>query len=85
MNEVGGIRRFGAAALDLAYVATRRFNVFFESGLARWDLSAGALLVREAGGRVTELDGGGDPLASGNVLATNGRLHDAVGALFALS
>jgi myo-inositol-1(or 4)-monophosphatase len=75
MREAAGIRRMGAAALDLAYVAAGRTAVFFELGLKRWDMSAGTLLVEEAGGRVTEPAGGGDYLESGEVLATNGRLH----------
>jgi myo-inositol-1(or 4)-monophosphatase len=75
MREAAGIRRLAAAALDLAYVAAGRFAVFFELGLSPWDVAAGSLLVREAGGRVTEPDGGDDVLGSGNVLATNGRLH----------
>jgi myo-inositol-1(or 4)-monophosphatase len=75
MGEVSGIRRFGAAALDLAYVAAGRFDAFFESALFRWDVAAGVLLVREAGGRVTDLGGNGDPASTGNILATNGHLH----------
>jgi len=75
MREAAGVRRLAAAALDLAYVAAGRFAVFFELGLSPWDVAAGSLLVREAGGRVTEPDGGDDVLGSGNVLATNGRLH----------
>jgi myo-inositol-1(or 4)-monophosphatase len=75
MREAAGIRRFAAAALDLAYVAAGRFAVFFELGLFPWDVAAGALLVSEAGGRVTEPNGGSDFVTSGNVLATNGRLH----------
>jgi myo-inositol-1(or 4)-monophosphatase len=75
MHEAAGIRRYAAAALDLAYVAAGRFAVFFELGLAPWDLAAGSLLVREAGGMVSEPDGGEDFFASGDVLATNGRLH----------
>jgi len=67
MDEAGGIRRFGSAALDLAYVAAGRFDLFFESGLARWDIAAGSLLVEEAGGTV-----------SGDIIATNGLLHGAV-------
>jgi myo-inositol-1(or 4)-monophosphatase len=75
MKEAAGIRRFGAAALDLAYVASARFAVFFEWGLKPWDLAAGSLLVQEAGGRVTEPEGGDDYIDGGNVLATNGLLH----------
>jgi myo-inositol-1(or 4)-monophosphatase len=76
MREAAGIRRLGAAALDLAYVAAGRFAAFFEFGLARWDLAAGSLLVREAGGRVTDPAGGSGFLECGDVLATNGRLHE---------
>lgn len=75
MRDSAGIRRFSAAALDLAYVAAGRLEVFFELGLAPWDVAAGALLVREAGGRVTDPSGAEDILRSGNVLATNGHLH----------
>ena len=78
MREAAGIRRPGAAALDLAYVAAGRFAAYFEFGLKPWDLAAGGLLVTEAGGRVSEPGGGNAFLASGDVLATNGRLHDAV-------
>ena len=76
MREAAGIRRFAAAALDLAYVAAGRFAAFFEFGLAPWDLAAGGLLVHEAGGQVTTPSGGTAFLDSGDVLATNGRLHE---------
>jgi myo-inositol-1(or 4)-monophosphatase len=75
MREAAGIRRLGAAALDLAYVAAGRFAVHFEFGLKPWDIAAGALLVEEAGGTVTDTAGGHTFLGSGNVVATNGRLH----------
>jgi myo-inositol-1(or 4)-monophosphatase len=75
MPVVAGIRRFGAAALDLAWVAAGRFDGFWELGLKPWDMSAGLLLVREAGGYVTEPDGTGDPRRSGNVVAANPLLH----------
>lgn len=75
MWHAAAIRRLGAAALDLAYVAAGRAAVFFELGLKPWDMAAGALLVVEAGGRVTGVDGGDAFLESGEVLATNGRLH----------
>ena len=68
MRDVAGIRRFGSAALDLAYVAAGRFEAFFETGLAPWDVAAGVILVREAGGIVTRTDGVIEDL-SGNVLA----------------
>ena len=76
MREAAGIRRMAAAALDLSYVAAGRFAVFFELGLKRWDIAAASLLVREAGGTVSEPDGGDGYLESGDVLATNGRLHE---------
>ncbi len=78
MREAAGIRRFAAAALDLAYVAAGRCAAFFELGLSSWDIAAGMLLVEEAGGRVSRPDGGADALGSGDVLATNGRLHEAM-------
>jgi myo-inositol-1(or 4)-monophosphatase len=75
MKESAGVRRFSAAALDLAYVAAGRLEAFFEAGLSPWDIAAGAVLVREAGGRATDHVGADDVLASGDVLATNGRIH----------
>jgi len=68
-----GIRRFGAAALDLAYVASGRFDGFWERNLNVWDIAAGAVIVREAGGTVTEIDGG-DFMKSGAILASNASL-----------
>jgi myo-inositol-1(or 4)-monophosphatase len=81
MAEVAGIRRFGSAALDLAYVAAGRYDGFWEYGLKPWDIAAGILLVREAGGYVTEPDGGHDPLGTGDVLAANDHLHMPLGRL----
>ncbi len=75
MRRAAGIRRLGAAALDLAYVAAGRFAVHFELGLKPWDIAAGALIVTEAGGTVSDFWGRESYLASGNVVATNGRLH----------
>ncbi|MGH6718085.1 MAG: inositol monophosphatase family protein [Alphaproteobacteria bacterium] len=69
------VRRFGSAALDLAYVAAGRFDGFWEAGLKPWDVAAGLLIVREAGGLVTDLAGGDDILASGDTLAANAHLH----------
>lgn len=83
MRVAAGIRRMGAAALDLAYVAAGRFSVFFEQGLYPWDTAAGALLVTEAGGTVTDVSGGTTFLRSGRVLATNGRLHEPMLSMFA--
>lgn len=81
MAEVAGIRRFGSAALDLAYVAAGRYDGYFESNLKPWDIAAGLLLVSEAGGFVTELAGGRNPLASGSVLAANSHLHLPLGTM----
>ncbi len=81
MEATAGVRRFGSAALDLAYVAAGRYEGFWEIGLAPWDVAAGILLVREAGGFVTELDGRTDPLNGGTILATNDPLHQPIGDL----
>lgn len=78
MPRVAGIRRLGVASLDLAYVAAGRFDGFWESQLLPWDIAAGILIVREAGGLVSEKDGGADMLKSGSILATNGHLHDVL-------
>ena len=69
-QETTGIRRFGSAALDLAYVAAGRFDGFWERHLKPWDIAAGIVLVREAGGLVEEIDGG-NVLETGNILASN--------------
>ena len=66
-----GIRRAGAATLDLAYVAAGRLDGFWECGLSPWDMAAGALLIKEAGGLVSDFDGGEDFLSSGNIVAAN--------------
>jgi len=76
------VRRAGSAALDLAYVAAGRLEGYFEIGLSPWDVAAGILLVTEAGGRVGPWPGDAEePLASGRVLATNGRIHDWLAGL----
>ncbi|MBA1145320.1 inositol monophosphatase family protein [Mesorhizobium neociceri] len=71
MAEVSGVRRLGSAALDLAYVAAGRMDGFWETGLSAWDIAAGLLLVREAGGFVSDMDGGQDMLEAGSVVAGN--------------
>lgn len=78
MNEVAGVRRMGSAALDLAYVAAGRMDGYWETGLSTWDIAAGLLLVREAGGFASEPDGGQDMLESGNVVAGNETIHRAL-------
>ncbi|MEQ8346110.1 MAG: inositol monophosphatase family protein [Sneathiellaceae bacterium] len=81
MTEVAGIRRFGAAALDLAYTAAGRYDGFWERGLNPWDIAAGIVLVREAGGMVTDLRGGEAKLDGGEILAANAALHAPLLAL----
>ncbi len=78
MQETRGVRRLGAAAIDLAYVACGRFDGFFETGLNAWDVAAGALLVEEAGGRVSDYHNAPNPLFKKQILATNGSLHEAM-------
>jgi myo-inositol-1(or 4)-monophosphatase len=78
MPQVSGIRRTGSAALDLAWVAAGRFDGFFEHGLSPWDMAAGALLVREAGGLVTDAKGGKSMLESGDIVAGNPQVHRAL-------
>jgi myo-inositol-1(or 4)-monophosphatase len=73
MPQTAGIRRFGAAALDLAWVAAGRFDGYWEIGVKPWDASAGTLLVREAGGYVTDPDGR-DQIGA-DIVAANPHLH----------
>jgi myo-inositol-1(or 4)-monophosphatase len=76
MPECAGVRRWGAAALDLAYVAAGRYDGYWERELQIWDLAAGSLLVTEAGGLVGPIREGTDPLARGEMIAANGALYD---------
>ena len=73
-----GVRRDGAAALDLAYVACGRVDGYWERGIAPWDVVAGIILVQEAGGNVTAYDGSPMKIESGRILATNGYLHNSL-------
>jgi myo-inositol-1(or 4)-monophosphatase len=75
LSATSGIRRFGSAALDLAWVAAGRFDAFWERKLQPWDIAAGLLLVREAGGMVSDLTGREQMLKSGDILAANDTLH----------
>jgi myo-inositol-1(or 4)-monophosphatase len=75
MPAVAGVRRYGSAALELAWVAAGRLDAFWERGLSAWDMAAGLLLVREAGGYATDLDGGEDMLGSGHIVAGNEAIH----------
>ena len=74
MREARGVRRFGAAALDLAWVACGRYDFFFEYSLHAWDMAAGILLVEEAGGKVTDYVGGNDSLVRGDVMAGSSQI-----------
>lgn len=78
-----GIRRGGAAAIDLAYVACGRLDGFWEFGLNPWDMAAGLLLVVEAGGRVSDMKGGPAELRGRHIAVTNGRIHEPLLGLFA--
>lgn len=79
-----GVRRGGSAAMDLAYVACGRLDGYWERGLSLWDLAAGVVIVREAGGVVTAYDGSAHIPNSGRLLATNGHLHEQMVAELAL-
>lgn len=81
--QVAGIRRFGSAALDLAWVAAGRFDAYWESDLSAWDTAAGGLLVREAGGFMTDFRGRSLPLHDKQILAANDTLHSKLHKLLA--
>ncbi len=78
MGEVAGIRRMGAASLDLAYVAAGRVDGYWEDWLAAWDMAAGMLIVREAGGFTSDRTGGQDVLSGGSIVAGNELIHKAL-------
>jgi len=75
MKCTQGIRRIGSASVDMCYVACGRFEVFYEYGLKPWDISAGTIIVEEAGGRVTDFYGGTDHIFGRTIIASNTRLH----------
>ncbi|HEY8129521.1 MAG TPA: inositol monophosphatase family protein [Hyphomicrobium sp.] len=81
MGEVAGIRRTGSAALDLAFVAAGRFDAYWEHNLQPWDVAAGIVIVREAGGFVSDLAASDKIMESGDVLAANPHLHKAFGSI----
>ncbi|KAF0117939.1 MAG: myo-inositol-1(or 4)-monophosphatase [Rhodospirillaceae bacterium] len=81
MAHSAGVRRMGSAALDLAYVAAGRYDGYWERNLSPWDVAAGVLIVREAGGYVSDMDDGRNPVLTGNILATNDYLHKPFGEL----
>jgi myo-inositol-1(or 4)-monophosphatase len=76
--KAAGIRRFGAAALDLAFVAAGRFDGYWERGLKAWDIAAGIVIVREAGGMAGDIDGAADVLATGDIMAANSELYPQI-------
>ena len=78
LGRARAVRRLGSAALDLCYVAAGRFDGFWEQHLKPWDVAAGALVVTEAGGRVTGMDGAAFDARAGHRVASNGRVHDAL-------
>ena len=78
MHEVAGIRRSGSAALDMAFVAAGRYDGYWERNLKPWDLAAGMVIVREAGGFVSDLNGGDKILETGDVLAANSTIQKAL-------
>ncbi len=77
-----GVRRAGSAALDLAYVACGRFDGFWELGLSPWDIAAGCLLIQEAGGLVSDLDGGQQHFATGDVVTGGSEIHQQLLEIF---
>lgn len=79
IENTAGVRRFGSAALDLAYVAAGRYDGFWEFGLSPWDVAAGIIIVREAGGFVSDIKGGNTMLFGDSILATNDPLHKPIG------
>ncbi len=83
IRNTSGVRRAGAAALDLCYVAAGRLDAFFETGLAPWDLAAGGLIIREAGGIVSGLDGSENYMETGHVLAGTPKIYSGLAKLCA--
>lgn len=78
LDKTHGIRRLGSAAMDLAYVASGRLDGFFEYNLSPWDVAAGAFIVQQAGGKVTDFGGGSNFLFGGEMCASNNRIHPAM-------
>jgi myo-inositol-1(or 4)-monophosphatase len=75
-DHVAGLRRLGTASLDLAWIAAGRQDGFWEYGLKPWDIAAGILILREAGGRIGKLEGDEDLLSPGTIVAANSVLYD---------
>ena len=83
LSKARAVRRLRSAALDMCYVAAGRLDGFWEEGLNAWDIAGGVLIVQEAGGRITSLDGGPFVLRSGRIIASNGLLHEEMRAVIA--
>ncbi len=81
LTHTSGVRRAGAAALDLCYVAAGRLDAFWETGLSKWDMAAGALIIREAGGIISGMDGSEDFLDTGHVLTGSPKIYKALAKL----
>ena len=82
MDMSAGVRRFGAASLDLAYVAAGHYDGFWERNLQEWDIAAGIIIAREAGALVSQIDGGEKMLEKGDILATNSGINSAMLEIF---
>jgi myo-inositol-1(or 4)-monophosphatase len=78
IEQTRGIRRLGSAALDLCYVASGVFDVFYETNLSAWDVAAGALIVKNSGGLVSDFSGHDEYLFGNEILATNGKIHQVI-------
>jgi myo-inositol-1(or 4)-monophosphatase len=78
MDKTVGIRRCGSAALDLAWLASGRYDGYWQRGLSPWDMAAGIVLLREAGGLVSDAAGGSDMLKTGSIVAGNQHIHAAL-------
>ncbi len=78
ISKTSGVRRLGSAALDLAYVAAGRYEGYWEIGLSPWDVAAGIIIIREAGGMVSEVNGQANMLYGNSILATNQQLYNPI-------
>jgi len=78
LGEAQAVRRLGSAALDLCYVASGRLDAFWEEHIHPWDIAAGALIIQEAGGQVTGMDGSPFNAFAGHIVASNGRVHESI-------
>jgi myo-inositol-1(or 4)-monophosphatase len=76
--QYSGIRRMGCVAIDFCYIACGRYDGFWEINLSPWDVAAGALVIKEAGGLITDFAGGDNAIWSGNVVASNGKIHNTI-------